>query len=69
MRRHALSGVGGVLVGLVLVVVGIYYVFTNTLGIDLPELKADMVWPFLVIGIGVAIVYRATNDRLGQDRP
>ena len=69
MRRHRSSGVGGVVVGLVLIAVGTYYVLTNTLGIDLPELEADMIWPVIVIAIGVVIVYRATHDQLGHDRP
>ena len=69
MRRHRASGAGGVVVGLVLIAIGTYYVLTNTLGIDLPELDGDMIWPIIVMAIGVLIVFRATRDQLGHDKP
>ena len=69
MRRHRASGAGGLVVGLVLIAIGTYYVLTNTLGIDLPELDGDMIWPIIVMAIGVLIVFRATRDQLGHHQP
>jgi len=47
-------------------VAGTYVVM---LGFDLPDLDWDLVWPVLVIGLGLAIVYRAMSHRVGSDQP
>jgi hypothetical protein len=48
---------GGILVGLIIIGVGLYYFAEKTLGIDLPALDWDKIWPLFVIAIGVGIVY------------
>jgi uncharacterized membrane protein len=48
--------VGGVLIGLIIVGVGIYYFLTNTLGLPIPQLDWDRVWPLFIIALGVSIV-------------
>jgi hypothetical protein len=69
MRSRERSGLGAVVFGLIIVGIGTYYLLTNTFGLDLPELDWDLLWPVLVIGLGIAILYRATRERLGRDKP
>jgi hypothetical protein len=52
---------GGLIVGLIILAVGCYYVLTKTLGLSLPELEWDRVWPLFVIALGVGIVWSAWN--------
>lgn len=48
--------VGMLVLGAIVLFVGGYYLLRNTLGLDLGELDWDMIWPILVIGIGVSIL-------------
>lgn len=64
VRRR--SNVGAVVIALILVVVGGYYVLRNTLGMDLPELNSDQVVPVLAVIIGVAMLYRVWTDSPGR---
>lgn len=48
--------VGGVLIGLIIVGIGFYYFLTNTLGLPIPQLDWDRVWPLFIIALGVSIV-------------
>lgn len=48
---------GRLIFGLVVLFVGGWFLFRNTLGFDLPELDADMIWPILVVGLGLAILF------------
>jgi hypothetical protein len=60
------TGRGGqvtVIIGLILVVVGGYYVLRNTIGIDLPPLDSDAVVPIIAVAIGSALLYRASRRR------
>ncbi len=57
--------VGGIVLGLIVISVGIYYFLSNTLGWSLGELNWDAIWPFLVIGIGGSILLGAW--RRGSD--
>jgi len=69
MRTRERSGLGALVLGLIIIGVGVYYLLTKTLGFDLPDLDWDLVWPVLVIGLGLAIVYRAMSHRVGSDQP
>ncbi len=53
-RLHNVD-VGRVLIGLIVAGVGFYYFLTNTLGLALPELDWDRVWPLFIIAIGLGI--------------
>ena len=57
-RLHDID-VARVLIGLIVAGVGFYYFLTNTLGIPLPQLDWDRVWPLFVIAIGLGMA--ATN--------
>ncbi len=50
---------GAVVLGLIVLGVGAYYLLVNTFGLNLPELDWDKISPVLVIFLGVAIVLGA----------
>ena len=56
MRRLDL---GGLLFGLILLVVGGYFILRNTLGFAIPDLNWDMIWPLFIVAIGLAILWSA----------
>ena len=59
MSEHRLarrSGVGTVVIALILIFVGGYDVLRNTLGIDLPELDSDQVVPLIAVILGLALL-------------
>ena len=50
-------------VGLVFLVIGIWYFLDTTLGLTMPDIAWGDLWPILLIVIGGAILYRAAVDR------
>ncbi|HET9497514.1 MAG TPA: hypothetical protein VFP83_04245 [Candidatus Limnocylindria bacterium] len=54
--RRDRSAFGGIVVGLILIVVGGFYVLTNLVGVTL---NWDAVWPLLIVGLGVLFLARA----------
>ena len=62
------TGVGTLVIGLILVAVGGYYVLRNTLGIALPELDSDQVVPAIAVVVGMALLYRVWGDRAATGR-
>ena len=50
------SAFGGIVVGLILIVVGGFYVLTNLIGVTL---NWDAVWPLLIVCLGVLFLARA----------
>lgn len=70
MHRHALGvDLGGILLGAILLIVGGYYLLTRTLGMNLPELDWDQIWPLFVIALGAGILWRAWIVGLGKGGP
>ena len=49
---------GSIIVGLIILVIGLWYFAERTLGLALPRLDADQLWPIAVIGIGVWLIVR-----------
>lgn len=57
-RRHR-SGGGGIVIGALLVLVGVWFLARDTFNwIHLPEL-----WPILIIGLGLLLLYGAVRPR------
>ena len=52
-----------VVVGLVLLAIGLYYLLDVTLGISLPAIRWSSLWPVILIAIGGFIVLRASSRR------
>jgi hypothetical protein len=49
---------GSIIVGLVILAVGLWYFADRTLGLDLPRIEADQLWPIAVIGLGAWLIIR-----------
>jgi hypothetical protein len=62
--------IGAVMIGLIILGVGTYYLLVNTFGIVLPELDWDKIWPLAVIALGIGILW-GTWSRMspGGHRP
>lgn len=56
--------VGAIILGVLILGVGIYYLLANTFGLALPDLNWDMIWPIAVIALGIGILLGAWN-RMG----
>lgn len=71
MERLRNLDVGAIIFGLVVLGVGLYYFLQRTLGLSMPELDWDRVWPLLVIALGVGIVFSAwaRNSKGNPGRP
>jgi NADH:ubiquinone oxidoreductase subunit 4 (subunit M) len=68
-RRRGLD-LGALMFGALLLFAGAYYLLRNTLGMDIPDIDWDMVWPIVVIAIGVAVLYGAwTKAGRGSGTP
>jgi len=61
--RHRGPSLASIVVGLVLVAIGLYYLLDVTLGISLPRVRWGSLWPLILIGIGGLIVLRAAGRR------
>jgi len=49
---------GTIIVGLIILGIGLWYFAERTLGLNLPRLDADQLWPIVVIGFGVWLIVR-----------
>ncbi len=54
---------GAIVFGLILLVIGVYYLLEQTFGLALPALDWDKLWPLILVVIGAAIVYNAWRKR------
>ena len=53
--------VGALIFGAVILIVGVYYLLSNTFGLALPDLDWDKIWPLLVIALGLGVLWRVWN--------
>ena len=61
--RQRGRNVASIVVGLVFLAIGIWYFLDTTLGLTMPDIQWDNIWPILLIVIGGIIVFRAATDR------
>jgi hypothetical protein len=45
--------------GVIILLVGLWFFASRTLGLDLPDIEWSQLWPLILIGIGAWIVYGA----------
>jgi len=57
------TNVASIVVGLAFLGIGIWYFLDTTLGLTMPDIEWDNIWPILLIVIGGVIVFRAATDR------
>lgn len=48
--------------GVIILIVGIWFFASRTLGLDLPDLDWNQLWPLILIGIGAWIVLGAVRQ-------
>ena len=56
--------IGAIVFGLILLVIGVYYLLDQTFGLALPALDWDKLWPLILVVIGAAVVYNAWRKRV-----
>ena len=61
--RQRGRNVASIVVGLVFLAIGIWYFLDTTLGLTMPDIEWDNIWPIILIIIGGVIVFRAATDR------
>jgi Domain of unknown function (DUF5668) len=49
--------------GAVFVAVGLWFFATETLGLTLPRIRWDAVWPVLLIALGLVVILRGMRER------
>lgn len=54
---------GSVIVGLILILIGVYYFVDRTLGIPMPPIAWGSLWPVLLIVLGAVILLRSVERR------
>ena len=62
-RRERGPHLVSIVVGLALVLVGIYYFLDRTLGIPMPPIAWGSLWPVLLIVLGAVILLRSVERR------
>jgi hypothetical protein len=55
--------VASIILGLVFLAIGIWYFLDTTLGLTMPDIEWDNIWPILLIVVGGVVVFRAATDR------
>jgi hypothetical protein len=62
-RRRRFADFGGLILALVLITVGGWYLLRNTFGLDMPEIDGDAIWPIIVLALGIGILSNAVRGR------
>jgi hypothetical protein len=57
--------VGGMIFGLIILGVGVYYLLQKTFGLSIPDLDWDKIWPLFVIALGIGVVFSTWSRRSG----
>ena len=52
---------GSIIVGLVILAIGLWYFADRTLGLELPRVEADQLWPIAVIALGAWLIVRPSR--------
>jgi hypothetical protein len=62
-QRARRSGIVGVFAGVVLIVLGGYYLLRTTFGIDLPEIEGETILAIIAVTGGLVLLARAWTER------
>jgi uncharacterized integral membrane protein len=69
MQTRRAVDTGALVLGVILVLVGGYFLLENAFGIELPELNWDLIWPLALVALGIGIVVKALSSRSGPEKP
>jgi hypothetical protein len=53
------GGSASLVFGVIILIVGLWFFASRTLGLDLPDIEWGQLWPLLLIGLGAWIVFGA----------
>ena len=56
-RRDDAGGSGTIFFGVILVAIGLWFFADQTLGLEMPRLRWNELWPILLVGLGAWIVF------------
>jgi len=56
-RRDDAGRSGSIFFGVILVAIGLWFFADQTLGLEMPQLRWDELWPILLVGLGAWIVF------------
>jgi hypothetical protein len=59
--RSRESNVACMVVGLILLAIGVWYLLDQTLGIRMPRIDWGDIWPIFLIGIGAIVLIRSAR--------
>jgi hypothetical protein len=62
-RRERRANMGAIVIGLIILAVGIYYLLDRTLGIAMPRIQWGRIWPIFLIVLGGLILIRSIQRR------
>jgi uncharacterized membrane protein len=62
-RPEPKSNIAAIVVGLIILAVGVYFLFDRTLGVPMPPIQWSSVWPILLIVIGGIVLIRSMQRR------
>ncbi len=49
--------------GVIILIIGLWFFATRTLGLDLPDFDWGNLWPIILIAVGILVVYRSMERR------
>jgi Domain of unknown function (DUF5668) len=61
--RSRESNIASMVVGLILLVIGVWYLLDQTLGVEMPRIDWGDFWPILLIAIGGIMLVRSARRR------
>ena len=61
--RSRESNIASMVVGIILLVIGVWYLLDQTLGIQMPRIDWGSFWPILLIAIGGIMLVRSARRR------
>ncbi len=61
--REPETNVASIVLGLVLLTIGIWYLLDQTLRLDMPRIRWSDLWPIILIVLGGVMLYRSATRR------
>ena len=62
-RRDRKASLAAIVIGLIILAIGVYYLFDRTLGVPMPRIQWGSLWPVLLIVVGGLILLRSIQRR------